>query len=1379
FGISGTNAHLILEQAPIEEEPDAETAGTELPLLPFVLSGKTPEALAAQARRLLAHLAADPVPRILDIAYSLATSRAPLEHRAMFLAHDRDTLAREVTALTADATRATVAAAPAGTGADAVWVFPGQGAQWVGMAADLLEWHPVFARRIAECEEALAPVVDWSLRAVLRDEPGAPSLERVDVVQPVLFAVMVSLAEVWRASGVRPAAVVGHSQGEIAAACVAGALTLEDAARVVALRSQAIVCLAGSGGMVSLAVPEAEAAELIGAWAGAVSVASVNGPTATVVAGDTGALEELMAQCERREVRARRIPVDYASHSAHVEPLEGRLRELLAGIRPCAASIPMYSTVTGAQLSGEELDAGYWYTNLRQTVRFAPVIDALIGQGHGAFVEVSPHPVLAVPIGESLEQAGVAGVVTSTLHRNEDGFARFLASLCALHAARVPVDWQRFFESTGARRTELPTYAFQRKRFWLRPGAAAAYAGGAGMEAAGHPLLGAVMEMAGRDELVLTARLSLGTHPWLGGHAVHGAAVLPFAVVAEILLHAGARVDCPSIDHLTVTGAPVLTEDGALDLQVVVGEPKETGRRPVTVHGRDAGSGVAWQRLATALLGPRAEEPPAHGGQWPPAGAEPLADVYDELGGRGYDLGVLFQGVTAAWRRGEELFAEVSLPEESAEETAGYGLHPALLEAAVHPAVAVGEEAGPRVPRRWTGVRLHSQGAEALRVRITPAGPGEVRLALTDESDSPVATVDAVALDGLGHAEVSGAAPAQRVFGLRWTDEALPPAATRPRWGVLAGAAEDAASGTAPVFREVEAAAAAVASGEPVDAVLLHHRGAAELPVPEAALAGTARVLTSVQRWLLEERLGSTPLVVVTHRAVGPDADDAAAAPVWGLLRTAQSENPGRILLLDTDEDEPSAELLAQVLASGEPQVAVRGGRTLVPRLAAAGAGSAPRWTTEGTVLVTGGTGALGRRIAAHLVSHHGVSRLLLVSRRGGQAPGADAISAELSALGAHVTLAACDVADGRALAELLAGIPVEHPLTAVVHAAGRLDDSTVTGLTTAQLDAVAHSHVTGTWNLHEATRELPLDAFVLFSSVAATFGTPGRAAYAAGNAFLDALAGHRQALGLPAASLAWGLWDVADGLNSGLAQSERERYAADGFLPVGEEEGPALFDDALGTDLAVPVVVPLDLTALRSSRRLPAVLRGLVPVRERRRGKNAAEPLHRRLAALDPTQRYDLVLDLVRTEAAGVLGYAGPGDVPSTRTFQELGFDSLTAVELRNRLSTASGLRLPPTLVFDHPTPEAAAGRLLEEAAPAAEASLHPLLAELDALERRLAEATVDTDVRAAVRDRLRVVLSSWTETDGRDTATVSDIESASADELFALIDDQLGTST
>ncbi|MEU4270702.1 SDR family NAD(P)-dependent oxidoreductase [Streptomyces sp. NPDC026092] len=1706
FGVSGTNAHVIVQEAPEAvpaEAPEAgapetetEAADTEAGAVPapvpWTLSARTEDALRAQAARLRTFVAADPELTPADVGLSLVTRRTAFDHRAAVVGRDRAELLAGLDVLASGGADPAVVRGTAGADGRVVFVFAGQGGQWLGMGVELLDSSPVFAERMAACERALAPYLDWSVVDVLRGVEGAPPLRRVDVVQPVLFALMVSLAAVWRAHGVVPSAVVGHSQGEIAAACVAGALSLDDAAKIVALRAKAVVDLPGRCGMGFVSAPAADVEKMVERWAGRLGVAAVNSPRSLVVAGEREALEELLDLCDDENLRAGRVAADYASHSPQVEAVRERLLAELKGIRPRDSEIPLYSTVTADWVDGSELDTRYWYRNLREPVRFADAVTGLLAEGYRGFVEVSPHPVLTVAMQQTAEAEGVELHVAATLRRDESDQQRFTLSLAEVATAGVPVDWRPLFDAAGARPVELPTYAFQRERYWLAPGTAGAGdLAAVGLVAGGHPLAGAEVELPDDGGLVLSGRITPDAYPWLADHAVLGTVVVPGTAVLELVAHAGARLGCGRIEELTLA-APIGVPADGLALRVTVRGADEDGRRAVAVHALADGD---WTPHASGAL---AQDEPlaAVEGTWPPADARPVSldGLYDRFAGRGFGYGPAFRGLRTLWSRASEsaesaenkagvaeVFAEVELPEGV--DAAGFAVHPALLDAATQAVLAAEPDDSPvLLPFSWSGVTVRPSAARVLRVRAARVGGDEVRLTATTTDGTPVVELSALRLrpasaDQLRAATAAGTRDAR--FRVDWVAAEPAPVARRAVVGAGAAGLEGPLHATLADLTSVpELVLAPVTTG--ADAVGDTHRA-------------TAEVLGLLREWLADERFAAARLAVVTRGAVAVrpgEAPDPAAAAVWGLVRSAQTEHPDRFLLVDTDGaadslravptvgDEPQSALregelsvarLARAaddtlrppagadawrvdvvrpgsidgvdavaapdatapLAPGQIRIAVRaaglnfrdvlcaldmypdevdaigseaagtvlevgadvtdlavgdrvlgmvpGGfgplavvdrRLVVPvpegwtwveaaalpsayataryglvdlagvrpgdrvlvHAAAGGVGLAAvrlarllgaevfataspakhgvlraegldeehiasSRTTEfaerfpavdvvlnslageftdaslelladggrfvelgktdrrdpaalpgvtyrafdlmeagperiqslltevvahvaagevrglptrtwplsdaraalrfmaqarhtgkivftvapyadGTVLLTG-AGVLGGLLARHLVAEHGARHLVLASRRGADAPGAAELVAELAESGATARFARCDVTERADVDALLASLPAEQPLTAVVHTAGALDDGVLTALTADRLPAVLRPKADAVQHLHEATRERSLSAFVLFSSAAATLGTPAQANYAAANAFLDALAERRRAEGLPATSLAWGLWADATGLTGHLDAADVARAGRGGIVAMASAEGLALFDAATRTGDAVTVTARLDLAALHAGA-APRLLRGLTGATAGAAASPAARPvddaaaLVARIAALPETERAHALLDVVCGHAADVLGYAGPGAVDFARGFKELGFDSLTAVELRNRLGAATGLRLATTLVFDHPTPAALAEHLLASLMPseAEGAAADRLIAELARLEGAFAALPADGADRTRVAEHLRRLASRWDAAESGEGNDAAALDAATADELFDLID-------
>jgi acyl transferase domain-containing protein/NADPH:quinone reductase-like Zn-dependent oxidoreductase/acyl carrier protein len=1733
FGVSGTNAHIILEEAPPARVAQAGALGddviaeqrasealpeSEVPadrVLPFLLSGRTEQALRAQAERLRECVNDDPHLRIADIGYSL-TDRPAFEHRGVVVCADREELLEGLGALAhGQHAPAVIGGVTPAVGDGLACLFTGQGSQRVGMGRELYESYAVFRETLdgvcvefsGHLERPLLDVIFGNGSEGSAETPtGTGHLDRTVFTQAGLFALEVALFRLIETWGVRPDYLLGHSIGELAAAYAAEAFSLEDACALVAARGRLMGALPEGGAMVAIQASEQEAVEILQGCEGRVALAAVNGPSSVVISGDEDRTLDLAAAWGERGRKTRRLQVSHAFHSPHMDAMLEEFAEVAGTVTFAAPRIPIVSNVSGEVLSERELCGGdYWARHVRETVRFCDGVRWLRAQGVGSFLELGPDGVLSAMVHECLgsggearppgraEESGIAGggaaedqsgdpFAAVSLLRGERPEARALTSaLSELWAGGVEADWGALFSGTGAERVKLPTYAFQRERYWLSAMPGAGDAASIGQAPADHPLLGSMVELADGRGWLFTSRLSLESHAWLGDHAVSGSVLLPGAGFLDLALSAGARVGCATVQELTLEAPLVFSERGAVQLQLAVGEPDESGRRPIDVYSRpqqSASEGAfsigEWTRHASGVLAPanavlngrttavgeRAATPADD--SWPPRDARPvdLAGVYDVLAERGFEYGPEFQGLRAAWRRGEDLFAEVALAQGQREQAAAFSVHPALLDAAFHAGLSAmsesadgeqdSERGAVRLPFSFGGVGLHATGASSLRVRQSPVGDDAVSLVLTDEAGGLVASVDAlmtreIAADQLGTAR---GAHRDSLFRMSWSECSVSTQAPASELTLLGGTEDSALAeslrgvGVAvEVYRELEELSQALeeegaAAPELVlfdcglDRVEDEQRDADELA---AAHRGVQRVLELLQSWLADERFSGARLALLTNGAVGVEAGDGvrglALSPVLGLVRSAQSENPERFVLIDSDEQDASLAALAAALAAGEPQLAIREGAILAPRLARAepdraltapadvsewrldaggsgtledlslvpapeaaeplergqirvgmraaglnfrdvlialgvypgeaaiggegagvvlelgagvedlavgdrvmgllaggfgrvsvsdrrlvarvpagwsfgqaasvptafltayhafmdladlkpdekvlvhaGAGgvgmaavqlarhlgaevfataSPAKWQTlrslgldethiassrtlefrerfrdgtggygvdvvldslagefvdasldllaeggrfiemgkadirdadvlarerpgvsyrafdltavdperiermlgellelfragaleplpltawdihqapeafrfmsqarhtgknvltipapidpQGTVLITGGTGMLGALLARHLVSARGAGRLLLVSRRGEEAPGADALQTELEALGASVRIAACDVSSREDLKGLLDSISVECPLSAVVHAAGVLDDCVIGSLTAERVEPVFGAKADAAWYLHELTKDLDLQAFVLFSSAAATLGSPGQGNYAAANAFLDSLAAYRRARGLPGVSLAWGMWEQSGGLTEGLGKADIARMERSGLRALSRAEGLELFDAALGGGEALMLPLPLDRRGLRAQARmgvLPALFSDLVESATRSSGEESGL-LALRLADVPESEREGVLLEFVRTHVATVLGHDSAEGIDTQQTFKELGFDSLTAVELRNRLNTATGLHSPATLVFDYPTTSAVAAYLLREMAP------------------------------------------------------------------------------
>ncbi|MFI0822800.1 type I polyketide synthase, partial [Streptomyces sp. NPDC021115] len=1261
FGVSGTNAHVVLEAAPLAEWP-AEDVEAVPGVVPWVVSAKTEAALDAQVDRVRS-AAAEHALASLDVGVSLVAGRSVFEHRAVLVASEEGVV---------EAARGAV-----GQGSLAV-VFSGQGAQRLGMGRELYGRFPVFAQAL----DVVLAHLDDSVRGVMWGE-DAEALNGTGSAQPALFAVEVALFRLMESFGVRPDFVGGHSIGEVAAAHVAGVLSIEDACRLVMARSRLMQDLPSGGAMVAVQATEDEVRPLLSER---VSIAAVNGPSSVVVSGDEDAVLEVAARFEAGGRRTSRLAVSHAFHSPLMSSMLDGFRAVVEGLEFREPVVPVVSNLSGALATAEELcSPEYWVRHVRETVRFADGVQALSDAGVGTFLELGPDGVLSALVRES---APDEAVVVPVLRKDRPEETAAVTALANLHVTGVAVDWRAFFAGTAARQVELPTYAFQRQRYWPTVAAVPGDVRAVGLASAEHPLLGAAVSLADSDGVVFSGRLSLASHPWLADHAVMGRVLVPGTAFVEMAIRAGDEFGCDLLEELTLAAPLVLPERGAAQIQVFVGSADDSGRRSVKVFSRaDESDEPQWTQHATGVLAV-VDDLAGTGfdaANWPPAGAEPvdLDECYERFADSGFEYGPVFQGLRAVWRLGAELFAEVALGEGA--DVSGFGVHPALLDAVLHAAAFTGGTTDRGLPFAWEGVSLHASGATTVRARLSYDERGAVSVAVADVVGRPVASVASLVTRPLAAEELADGDSRDALFRVEWTPVAGETGAgpsvvavVGPDGG-LAGMLRGAGSGVV-VYPDL--ASLAVADGPVPDVVLAEV--AMERP-GDAVVDGVhdlvARALGLVQGWLEGERFAGSRLVVVARGAVS----DLAVGSAWGLLRSAQSEHPDRITLLDLGDGAVSGAVLSRALAHPEPELMVGDERLLSPRLTRVpvpelGAAS---WTPHGRVLITGGTGGLGAVLARHLVAEHGVRDLLLLSRRGLAAPGAGGLVAELAGLGARAEVVACDVADREALAEVLA----VHEVSAVVHTAGVLDDGLIGVLTPERVDAVLRPKVDAAWHLHELTRGLDLSAFVVFSSAAGTFGGAGQGNYAAGNAFLDALVRYRRDRGLPGVSLAWGPWEQADGMLGELSAADRERMHRSGFPPLSTEQGVALFDAAVGAGEPVVLPVRLDLPALRARGEVPPLLRGLIRTR-RTAGRIPSTGLVQR----------EMVLDLVRDQVAAVLGHESATVVDPARAFRDLGFDSLLGVELRNALSAATGLRLPATLVFDYPSVEALAAHLLDE---------------------------------------------------------------------------------
>ncbi|WP_242614589.1 SDR family NAD(P)-dependent oxidoreductase [Actinomadura roseirufa] len=1719
FGASGTNAHLILEQGP-ETEPAAVSDEVE-GLVPWVVSARGPEGLRAQAEVLAGHVAASE-DSAAEVGWSLVTSRSALEHRAVVFGRDRATLAAALHAFGQGQEHPGIVLPGQAAEGRTVFLFSGQGSQRLGMGAGLYERFPVFAGAFEEVCGLLDAHLDRPLREVVFGD-DAELLNHTTYAQAGLFALQVGLARLLESFGVRPDVVIGHSIGEVAAAYLAGVFDLADACRLVAARATLMGALPAGGAMAAIQATEEE---LVGELDGTgVSIAALNTPDNTVVSGPSTAVAGIVETWSARGRKTKALTVSHAFHSSLMDPVLEEFTAAIGGLSFHEPRIPLISNLTGRPADEEIATPEYWARQIRRPVRFAPAVEHIAPHA-GVLLELGPDPVLATAAQHGLSESREP-VVVSALSGKQPDEAALAHALARLHTAGRTIDWAPWFPNNPAPRVvDLPTYAFRHEHYWLAPAAGIGDVGAAGLRRVEHAVLPAAVPLADGG-LLLTGRLS-ATASRAEDHRMLGTTLVPGAALAEWALRAADESGCGGVEELVLRAPLVLPREGGAQVQVVVSAPGAGGRREVRIYARPADGGAAseapWICHATGMLGEAPEDTAGDtvggpSGAWPPAGAVPVdvTGFYDRLAALGYEYGPSYRGLRAAWRDGADVVAEVTLP-EIAGDGAGFGIHPALLDAALHAGFLLDEPGGDelRLPFAWNDVTLWAAEATAVRVRLTPSPENEdgergVRVTLADTTGAPVLSVGSVVTRPADVNELSAAGElaADGLFALDW--HPLPAAPSDDASTLAEGWATLGAGLELPGLAVHADVAALVAAGEVPSVVLTAVPSGDGVDVVE-------RVLGLVQEWLSESALSDARLVLVTRGAVSVEDPDLAGAGVWGLVRSAQSENPGRFLLLDLDGETPAASLtdvVGKVLTSGETEAAVRSGRPLTLRLvraadrpgivapagepawrlaaenpgtvdavmpvpypraleplgpgevriavraaginfrdvlvslgmapgqsglggegagvvtevgsqvtglsvgdrvmglfpgafgpvtvadarmvtpvpagwhfreaagipvtfltawyglvelaglragesvlihaATGGVGMAavqiarhlgaevfataspgkhavleemgideahrassrdldfegviraatggqgvdvvlnslageftdaslrllkdggrfmemgktdirdpetypdvryrvfdlvtdagpdliarmftsvtglfaagtlqpapvrawplgrardalrfmsqarhtgklvldvpPPLDPDGTVLITGGTGALGALVAEHLVRTGQARHLTLVSRRGPDAPEAAELAARLAELGGEARIVAADVADADAIAGLVKGIDPEHPLTGVIHAAGVIDDAVITSQDAERLGRVWRTKATAAHHLHEATRDLPLGMFVIFSSSAATLGSPGQANYAAANAYCDALAARRRAEGAAGLSVGWGLWEQSGGMTGHLARADLARMARSGVGALPGDRALGLFDTALRYGEPFLLAANLDVRALAAqpAGTLPAALRALAAGsgggRVRRVAAAGTEPADwaARLAGLPAAERRRTVLDLVRGHVATVLGHTDPDAVRADVSFKELGFDSLTGVELRNRLAAATGLRLPPALVFDHPRAGALAEHLLHRILPddadGDGTSAEPVLDELARLERTLGAADLDDGGSGAVTARLEALLAQWkaARAPKNGASTAERLEAASADQVLDFIDKELGVS-
>ena len=1331
FGMGGTNGHAILQEAPEESVEGEDRIGSAQILL---MSGRSEGALRELGKCYEELLRGGLSEReVRDVCYTSARRRTQHEKRKAVVGFSGEELLGKLVSW-----REGGAGEESGESGKLVFVYPGQGSQWGGMGRTLYEREGVFREAIERCEAAFRPYVEWSLSEELR----RGKWEGIDVIQPVLFGLGVSLTEVWRSYGVEPEGVVGHSMGEVAAAVVSGKLSLEDGARVICVRSRLLKRVSGRGSMAVVEQTTEELCERLKEYGGAVSIGVSNSRRSTVVSGESEAIQELKGRLEEEGIFCRLVKVDVASHSGQVDELLEELAAELKGVEGRAGQVPFYSTVEGRELRGEELGGKYWVRNLREPVMFGQTVERLWEGGYGSYVEVSGHPILQGAIEEVIRERGGKAVVVASMRREAEEESTILEGLGALYEAGREIKWERVYG--GGRVVELPRYPFQRERYWVETESKPwESAGGAGVAASGHPLLGGKLESSLEGTCFFERELSAGSVRYLSDHRVQGMVVVPGAGYLELGLAAGREVfgEAVELAEVSFEQALVLKEGERRRVQVVVTRRSESAGS-FSVASREAGEARSWSVHAKGELKLSAAQPES---------AEPLSAVrarcaealdveeyYERLSQQGLEYGVSFRGLQELYRGEREALGRVQLP-EAAGAAERYVLHPALLDASfqVIGAALEQESSGElRLPAQvekviaaraaggscWAHVRMAVSEGEVVQ--------GTVRL--LDDAGEVMAEVQGLALKRLS----AGTLPGVRdeldswLYRFEWQERPRPRAASAPspgRWLLFADdllapalAEELGSAGPAPCIvspgsrfqildpahftidpedpRQYGECLARVFADQhaPCSTIVFAWgaRNAESLTleaVERAQSRGVLALLFLVQA-LTRLALRNPPrLIVVTCGAQALNAAEPPAiesAPLWGFCRSLLHEHPEfQVTRVDTsrvpDEQERAALFAELSAATEEDQVALRGSRRWVARLVPAPVSDrqTPRasFRADATYLITGGLGGLGLTLARWM-NENGAQHLVLLGR-GEPSPAARAALAEIPG----VRVVRADVGDAEALRGALAEIARDlPPLRGVVHAAVSLDDGILLQQTAARFEHVFRAKLRGTWNLHELTAELPLDFFVLFSSAVSVLGSPGQANYAAASAFLDSFAAYRRNLGLPAVSVNWGPWSE---VGRAATRGPGERFGNRGVRSLPPAQALEVFGRLLRRSEHQIAVLPLDVRQWRefflSASRTP-LLSAMDASKPKPRSSERAGELRRQLAAANPEQRPALLEAYLRRQIAEVLRLDA-ARLDRKTPFSSLGLDSLMGLEIRNRLEGSLGLSLPAILVWSY----------------------------------------------------------------------------------------------
>jgi acyl transferase domain-containing protein len=1436
FGISGINAHAVLEEAPAPRAAGsvAPTPVHQDSVGPFhilALSGRSKASLDETARRFAEHLQHADAPALEHVCFSAAVGRAHAPHRLAVVATSSQDAQEKLAAINAGRAPTDVSHGMAPTPPKVAFLFTGQGAQYSRMGRELHESQPVFRAAMRRCDEILRPLLHCSLVELLYgDAPEASRLDETLYAQPALFAIEYAIAELWRAWGVNPAVVLGHGVGEYVAACVAGVFSLADGLALIVERARLMQSLPRDGAMLAIAATAGEVERIIHPHAGAACIAAYDALGHVVVSGEQTAVARIAQQCAADGIAVQALAVSHAFHSHLMDPILDEFERKVRAVPLATPRIGFVSGLRGGLVSNEITTPDYWRRHLREPVRFAQGLAAAREKGCSVLLEVGPKPTLLGLARQNSDDADTA--LLPSLKPDTSDWRQMLLGLAELYVRGARIDWAAFEAPFRHRRVALPTTPFERQRYWIESGTRADHHARPILNGGPrHPLLGSRLSLAGTANICFQSRIGRTDPAFLEDHLVFGEAILPASGYLEMAIAAACEAfECERavLEHVSFEQPLRLPERGWKTLQTIVTPGgAHVGRFEIYSRNEPA-AGDAWTRHAAGRCRRDENRAPAASSAIPRAGDADIIDgdvLYARAAACGVDLGPKFRALRRAWRHDATAFGEIALPAEPAAGVAAYRLHPVFIDACFQAMGAMFAERSDRdlhIPVALDRLEvLGPLGATGWsRAQIELIGPESDQILRVD--------IEVIAADGRMAARLEGlqlkrtdrarlqpsASPVlpDCLYDVRWhpaprdtapdiVDDS-PPAAPNglqlPRghehWLVLAPRDSALASD---LRRRVEATGDHVTLAHPGEAYRLGANGIAVLDPAEPAqfkrllddLADTAagRLTKVVHLWGLcaqaaadfaageiatSHEFGSGAalhlvqainavrnappprLWLVTRNAqyVGGNCDVSglAQAPLLGLAKVANLEHPDMgcvsIDLDGTADAQAAADLFAEICSrSAEDQVAYRGGQRHVARLARRaepGTASDLPVRADATYLITGGQSGLGLETAKWLVAQGARSLVLLSRREADAAIARDLI--DMRQTGAIVHAWRCDVSDAGAVALILERIADGPPLRGIIHAAGVLEDATLAHETADRFRRVLAPKLSGAWHLHRLTQQLPLDFFVLYSSMASLMGSPGQANYAAANAFLDALAHHRRSRGLAALSINWGPWS-----DVGLAARNRlqQRMNARGFGLITPAQGMRVLRQLLSQPWAQVGVAPIDWSVLAERSRTSRTSPFFAHFRDDRSAAAAPAPegaVRDRLRAAAPEERQAQVTALLCAEVAAVLRLT-PADIAIHQPLNRIGLDSLMAVELRNRLRFQLGLDVPlVAFMQDHSIAQLASdfsarlanlpAQLNGKLPTIAPNDIEPLLGQLD----ELSDEEVDALLGAALAGKL-----------------------------------------